>query len=253
MSLEWREAARTLRLGVTLPEAKTGTFCSDHGCSHDCTNSEGPCACCTKPCQAAEHVLFLHTEKTGGSAVECASQPLVQAGLWTNMGHAGRPSVSACTAHCPSSKTLLVLSVRNPYDYWTSLFKYGRRGVNSAIANALPHEYFETFPTFVGHVATPEQFKWSLTFRVQRACGNPCVFDFLLHTETLAADWSRLLTSLELPQIPLQRVNVGLHNETAGLDWKTMSTDISRKVTKLEWWIFATFGYAKRQGQAVQH
>ena len=73
------------------------------------------------------HVTYWHVEKTGGSAIECATQQWQVEGYWDNMGHtSNRRAGSACQQRCDAAgvRVANVISVREPYAYWESVYKY---------------------------------------------------------------------------------------------------------------------------------
>ena len=131
---EWHAAIATMGLptaqGLYLPPFNItsypdGHFCSNHACASEC---EG-----CRECRTSARVLFLHTEKTGGSSVECATQrTLVPAGLWTNMGHTSMEAVQRCISACPRRETIIVLSVREPYAFWQSAYRYTVQTIRSS-------------------------------------------------------------------------------------------------------------------------
>ena len=73
------------------------------------------------------HVFYLHTEKTGGTAIECAVQSLVAQQRWTNMGHTTLSHLHHCRRRCgPPSRSVTVISVRQPHMYYKSMWEYSR-------------------------------------------------------------------------------------------------------------------------------
>ena len=79
--------------------------------------------------------------------------------------------------------------------------------------------------------------------RLQRACGDPCVYDALLRTETLASDWMRLLAGLRVPPISLPRLNGGQQSPVHPASMSRQQLDI---INQIDGWIFAEFGYPMR-------
>ena len=79
--------------------------------------------------------------------------------------------------------------------------------------------------------------------RLQRACGDPCVYDALLRTETLASDWMRLLAGLSVPPISLPRLNGGQQSPVHPASMSRQQLDI---INQIDGWIFAEFGYPMR-------
>ena len=153
---------------------------------------------------------------------------MVRQVLWTNMGHtsyldAVRPCIAACTFHGVTAQ--LVVSVRNPYSFWRSLFTYAWVGVGSALvfpripkvpSNPAVAQNVTTFAGFVRWGGAVHDARVSGDYRTQdysqsvslsAACGRPCRYDFLLRNEQLGSDWLALLTALELPLIALPQAN----------------------------------------------
>ena len=67
------------------------------------------------------HMLYLHTQKTGGSTLECATEGNPLSVRWTNMGHTNRLAVDSCIERCTFGKGTLppkvVVMVRDPYSF----------------------------------------------------------------------------------------------------------------------------------------
>ena len=193
-------------------------FCSMHWCFHRC------CRNCTAPPAAAAgrpHLLYLHTEKTGGTSIECATaHTLVPLGAFSNMGHAHVGSVAHCRQRCTFGgvRPRVVVSVRDPYAFYRSLFVYAWACRNAAVC--IPPEGPATSDTFANFIrwcnlshyvnatVLPERMlRASQAAYVRRACGKPCVHDEVLRVETLDSDWLRLLHKYRLPLVGLPRVN----------------------------------------------
>ena len=174
------------------------------------------------------------------------------------MGHTTSNQVQRCRNRCPrSTRTALVLAVRNPYEYWQSVFKYTWDG-KSIIA----HRKFRdrgigmeamragALHSFTGFMQWAEKNGWQYTqtFRLARSCGSPCHYDFLLRTETLAHDWQRLVTNFSLPHVALPHINEGHASSSASTPPNhELTPEAIRIVNKLDSHIFATFGYTMRQ------
>jgi len=191
----------------------------------------------------------MHVEKTGGSSVECATvRTLVQAGVWTNMGHTDQGAVSACAHRCPERQTFTVISIRDPYAYWASVYRYAR--FNRAAAAPSPGDM--NFEQYIAWMAGEEQKPWwrrtpirgspawSQSVRVRRACGEPCTPDFVLHTESLADDWAALLDTLQVPRYPLPHTNA-VKAPYNGLYNTPFSRHTLDRINKMEAWFFRQF------------
>mmetsp|Transcript_21866 Transcript_21866/g.68696 ORF Transcript_21866/g.68696 Transcript_21866/m.68696 type:complete len:564 (-) Transcript_21866:136-1827(-) len=278
------EAAPVLRMpelevAPIRPSGAPGTFCVPHHCDQPNNPS-----CCPTACRAQEgelgnaqkkelghtqrprwHGVFMHIPKTGGSSLECASREWEMAGIWTNMGHALFPSVERCAARCsenfvdasgskpPSITPALIMTVRNPYSFWWSLYGYVKasldgRGESAALyflqaTNATA--CLVTFGTFLRHMRS-HGAHMAQTAHIHRICGAPCLYHFLVHTETLDADWLALLGQLRLPLKPLPHVNVvdGSARRTHQLA-AHYTPELARIVQEMELLLFDHFGYSR--------
>ena len=100
-------------------------FCAPHFLG------ERACAACTAEPSVRRrakrhnkaHLLFLNTQKTGGSALECATEGSALASRWTNMGHTTQEAVAACMSACTfgGRAPKVLVMVRDPYDFCAPL------------------------------------------------------------------------------------------------------------------------------------
>eukprot|EP00962_Isochrysis_galbana_P040793 scaffold14832_cov129-Isochrysis_galbana.AAC.7 len=149
-------------------------------------------------------------------------------GLWTNLGsHMTVSDVPRCLAGCRNErwvKRAIILTVRNPYDYWWSLYQHQpmntclgiglRRSSSSSSLTCSPTSVNKLMPLAhqAGGNASFDVFLHSInrstagfqatvlqSESINRICGNPCDDQFLLRTETLNADFLSLLGKLNLP------------------------------------------------------
>ena len=209
-------------------------FCTQHWtgqvarCQHDCADLERRMCPATYQKRPRPHLLYAHVEKTGGSSVECAAQGMVRDGLWTNLGHATIADVVTCRGLCSHGgvRPQTVVSVREPYSYWRSLYAYAHFGRHSALKT---HKSFAGFmedaravgerlaagdvPTVdVAHLNDPgvhlPNKVWFQSECIKRSCGRPCDADHYLRTESLDRDWRDLLRRLDLPPVALPHTNV---------------------------------------------
>jgi hypothetical protein len=49
------------------------------------------------------------------------------------MGHNDVARVRECASSCPTMQSLVVISVREPYSYWASVYGYARAGVGTSV------------------------------------------------------------------------------------------------------------------------
>ena len=254
---------------TTTPNTTAGTYilsyhgfaCTRMWCSVYASKGRGCCEsnkCKHQSAQMWPHVFFLHTEKTGGTSVECAvQQTLVQRGLWTNMGHATHDHLKTCTAKCGNTRSIVVISVREPYKYYESLYYYTIAGVNdrrvrSGCATKLLMNHdkisirktLSSFAAFMDWVNTSAR-DTTQSARVHRACGQPCQYDYILHTETLAEDFSSLLSNLGHEPLLLPTLNER-RPPPRGNATATFTPSIVKLIDALEQPIFHTFGYNQR-------
>lgn len=187
------------------------------------------------------HVLYLHIEKTGGSAIECATEgnPLGESGLWTNMGHTSKDAVQHCTLICMAGgiNPFIVVSIREPYAWWRSNYRYSWVGTQSARKTNNDFHFF----------VTQSQAKDAQSAKIASACGQPCRADFILHTETLADDWQRLLQLLGWPPTLLPRTNpTSVRPDGSHPPAVSFSREIVAAINTLDANMFTEFGYPSR-------
>ena len=198
-----------------------------------CTDQDCGQLCCLTGCGVApgatHHVLYMHTEKTGGASIECATQAWQAAGWWTNMGHTTQPQVEACEDRCARSiRVARVLTVRDPYAYWQSVYRFAWHGQGEWLSSWLSWHTLEwtlhqqrtgilqSFPHFMEWVEGETELLGdahglSQSSRVFSACGDPCEYDVLLRTENLSAGWRELVQTYHLPKMALPHLNGALN------------------------------------------
>jgi hypothetical protein len=126
--------ATTLQPSPTLGNAtyvlnpKTG-FCTDHYCSDPYQAGHKPCCtgCAAPPAGThTPHFMYHHVEKTGGSSIECAWQNAAKHNLVSLLGHTPKAQYDVCEAQCVARqvRTATLITVRDPYTYWTSVYSY---------------------------------------------------------------------------------------------------------------------------------
>ena len=201
-------------------------FCSDHQCGQHLGG------CCPRACNSDKpHYVFMHVEKTGGSSIECALQSAADNDVVDLIGHSNSSVAYACQSRCRSSRTIRILSVRNPFSYWKSVYYYaweciGNRcpsqerarlvkdeasGVSNDFSSKGVLSSFESFLRFVSK--SPRWKHMTQSERIRNKCGRPCHYDELLHTESLSEDWTSLVQrNPGLPKVALPLVNEGANS-----------------------------------------
>ena len=224
-------------------------YCSEHWCHN---------SCCLKACapHGTHHVVYSHVPKTGGSAIECAAQAWADAGMWDLMGHVPKANADVCAARCASVPVLRVVSVRDPYGYWASTFKFawecessgnGCSQMGTTLRGAGKLSALRGgFASFMRSMAE-DTHRLSQSERVATACGRPCEYDVALHTETLQADWNALMARLGAPLNAMPRINSGRIPEGAWgppppIRW---TSELRRLVYQIDREVFETFGYVQ--------
>ena len=196
------------------------------------------------------HLLLLHTIKTGGSSVECAAQAMERRGGWSNMGHTTHGSVQHCLASCTfrGVRPQIVLSIREPYEYYHSLYTYAYSGTGMPKT----HLAFEDFmKTYVEKAApTPKaHYRYSQATRITRVCGTPCNYDYLLRTESLTQDWAALLKAMRIPlreaAASLPRLNPTT-TKRGGAKPVIFTRRVLDIIDRADGMLFDLFGYARR-------
>ena len=202
-------------------------------------------------------LLHLHIEKTGGSAIECAvNQSEALGSLVLLLGHARQEQLDRCRTACtvyPGVAPQVVLVVREPYSWWRSSYLYGLLGTRVARSARTELSHFADFVAqrFDEHRRArggAVQFHGSQSGLLRRSCGEPCLFDHLLHTENLATEWSALLRRLELPPVQLSEFNPTPHSFKNGsaLPQTVFSRAVTEAVHAMERRLFADFNYSHR-------
>jgi hypothetical protein len=206
----------------------------------------------------------------GGSSVECVTehQEITQRMLWTNMGHTRNRQpwdppevhisgpVDECRTRCTFAGVApkVVVSVREPYHYWRSLFTYAWVGEASAVSIPEGVHSFAGFVRAADAHATPgphgsRVYEHSLSTSLFLSCGRPCRYDYLLHTETLASDWLHLLRRLEMPLVALPHHNPTNTASSNPPPPTVFTAEVLQIINTLEANVFEEFGYERRSDQ----
>jgi len=182
-------------------------------------------------------------------SVECATaSSLVPQGLWTNMGHPVYGAFAWCQQKCTFNGLVpeVVISVREPYSFYRSLFTYGWKCQYAAVC--VPY-HVSNFSRFMEWIYSGNR-NVAQSRHVANACGTPCAYDHVLHTESLGDDWIRLVEALALPRRPLPWANPTSNNQPVGRGPPPPTVFTSRVVeiiNELEANMFDEFGYEHRQ------
>lgn len=221
-----------------------GAFCVRHW-GMQCSRCVGlinnmPRSLATLDGHPRPHLLYLHVEKTGGSAIECATegQDLVNNGFFTNLGHTTLNVVQGCKNQCKhgnvSAKT--VISIREPYQWWRSLYTYGYVCKAAAVC---------TKQTFAAFMRTMERQHHAQSDNIKRECGVPCLADYYLHTETLEDDFLSLQRNLSMTPI----VGLPITNPTSthvSIPRTIFTREVVNIIHQLDARMFTEFRYRKR-------
>ena len=167
------------------------------------------------------------------------------------MGHVGSVNdTDFCTTACTfnGSRPRVAVSIRNPYDYYASLYKMAYAG-KAVIHARLPFEKF--METYVARQPPPRDSlrgahdEHTLTQTLAAACGSPCRHDYLLRTESLAADRAALVRDSGLPVAPTLPVfNVATRKGVPSVI--AFTSRVLEIVDRADGRLFDTFGYSRR-------
>lgn len=126
----------------------------------------------------------------------------------------------------------------------------GLRIGDKAASKAQQQGVLHSFASFLEYAAKSTQWRkqGTQTHRLQMKCGDPCAWDELLRTESLAEDWAELLKRHPgLPRVSLPVINEsGDHTEPH--PWgdappAEYTPRLRELVRDLDGWVFATFNY----------
>jgi hypothetical protein len=221
-----------------------------------------PVACTAPPMNllrraSTSHVWFVRTPLTDGNLVACATRDWERMGWWTTIG-LGRTALerpTQCATPCRGTRQVLVITVRNPYAYWWRRYQAfvscgggeGRNCTTPADAAASSHRKtllsapklpsFDTFLQVETKLPGISQSEY-----IQRLCGNPCRYDFVLRAEALETDWIALLAQLSFPLRRLPLTDESVPDDPAELA-EHYTPELVNLVQAVEAFVFEHFKY----------
>ena len=236
--------------------SRTERFCANHLCGFSC------CANCVyrkKPVR----LYYAHIQHTGGSTLECAAADLANDGLFIPLGHIvghNRPAImSVCHSRC--GKAPFALSVRDPYAYHETLYRWTLvnsglvpirtwHNMTAADVHASSREKqipLRSFAHWIRYVTT-NQTQFLQSSRIAAACGRPCVYDMVIHTENLTTDFHSALRGASLigaeQTLPMPHRNAVAGSARRPIAW---TVELLALVTAAETSLFDEFGYSPRR------
>lgn len=236
---------------------QTHTFGTESVCATVAQDLECPVDCAVpsvnllSPNTGTKHVLFLRTPNTGGNFVKCATPDWERMGLWTDQDYEAVAPPGRCIApSCKAVSTVLVLIVRNPYSYWWSKFmaeaaacpdqSNNCTGTQRALRLNSPVG-IPSFHTFLKQTGRPGTSQSSY---IMRMCGSHCMYDFVLHAESLQIDWLALVAKLSLPLRLLPIPDQTAPDDSRLLDFDQLYPPaLDNLVREAETYIFEHFKY----------
>ena len=195
------------------------------------------------------------------------------------MGHVhNHKAVQGCLQKCRQAgvPSVVMMTVRDPYSYWQSLYKYSWHAsgpshvahlvasttLQASTLHSLAERHAGVLSSFLSFLRWAEGHANALGFtqtrRVQTACGTPCNYDVLLRTENLSSGWSQLVERYQLPHVALPILNVATPSTpaTAPPDY-ALTRETAQIIERLEGsFLFDHFRYARmyaRQGLDEPH
>ena len=137
---------------------------------------------------------------------------------------------------------MTVISIREPYSWWRSIYVYGYVCWQAAVCT---NEDFLGFMRGVGMGMWANGGKVAQSSYIQRECGSPCNADHYLRTESLSTDWLALLHKLRLPLIQLPHSNPT--KERPKIPPTIFTQEICDIIHTVDEPMFTEFKYPKRE------
>jgi hypothetical protein len=170
--------------------------------------------------------------------------------------------------------TALLLSVREPYNYWAAIYRLAWDGEHSWLNHWIETNTFEwtlsaqrvgilrSFPHFINWVegqvdliaGTPGLTQSS---RIAAACGPSRAPDFVLHAERADEDWAALLEQYNLPRVALPHLHDRASRAGEARDSYSsapvaeLTPEVIAAINRIDAPMFADFGYPMRDAPQV--
>ena len=156
------------------------------------------------------------------------------------MGHTWQAAVNTCLARCKGAK--IVLSVREPYQYWRSSYTYAFRCSYSDTCTSA------TFKEFMRSVSRGEIRTQSSS--IHSMCGQGstfCKYDHVIHTETMLEDFIAILDMYGIGRQGLPHSNPTGSGGRRNPGRTIFDAEIVAIINRVEARMMHEFGYQKRQ------
>ena len=210
------------------------------GNANDCSQQWHDTAASASPAHNQDRWLFCGMRRPGNGAAGWVEQH----GPHYTRQCAALPGIMTFRGVRPQ----IVLSIREPYEYYHSLYTYAYSGTGMPKT----HLAFEDFmKTYVEKAApTPKaHYRYSQATRITRVCGTPCNYDYLLRTESLTQDWAALLKAMRIPlreaAASLPRLNPTT-TKRGGAKPVIFTRRVLDIIDRADGMLFDLFGYARR-------
>lgn len=188
-------------------------------------------------------ILYIRVPKTASSSISQSLLDMKENGIikYRPHQHSSIEEIKKEYRGINLKKSIILGSVRNPYDRLLSAYTYIRKNkLNQPGLSFL--KGMNTFEKFcfclkmfkMKNVAFQNQSDWLIR-------KNKIICDFIIRYETLKDDWNRFLSTFDLPKYSLKLKRPSKH-----VKWKKIYTDQTKKiVSNLYKPDFYFFGYKK--------